>query len=141
MFELAWLRSLSEFLRNRSFGLAAIRVLDYGDTTYGIIDPYGYYVVNYKSEIYLLRDLNVAIKFFIKNKTVATSIVHSLYTVGLIDSLFSNPPSSSSKITKFILFTDNQPRRYTAIQLINRCLDLRVLDLSSSSSNDIDSGF
>lgn len=125
-----WLAQLDEYVQNRSYGLAAIRVLDYNDITFGIIEPYGYYLMNYKSEIYLLRNKSVAIKFYVNNNSVATSIVNTgALNISYIDALFTNPPAASSRLRKFILFHDQQPRSYTAIQLINRCLDLRIFYL------------
>lgn len=127
---LAWLAALGEYIKTKSFGLSAIRVLDYNNITFGIIEPYGYYVVNYNSEIYLMRDANICIKFRIKNETVTTSIVRTgRLDVGYIDALFSNPPESSSKIEKFILTYEKTPRHHTAISLINKCLDMRILHL------------
>lgn len=124
---LSWLSDIEKYIRNNSFGLAAIRVLEYNGATFGIIEPYGYYLINHKSEIYLMRSARVAIKFSVVNKTVATSIVQmGALNIGYIDALFVNPPVSSSKIEKFILFNDKFPRHYTAIQLINKCLDKRI---------------
>lgn len=127
---LSWLADLGKYIETKSYGLAAIRVLDYNGVTFGIIEPYGYYLFNYKSEIYLLRDHNIAIKFYVLNKKVATSIVKTgQLNIGYIDSLFTYPPSSSSTIEKFILEHDNNPRLHSAIELINRCLDLRIFSL------------
>ena len=127
---LSWLTELGEYIKNKSFGLAAIRVIDYNNITFGIIEPYGYYLINYQSEIYLMRDANICIKFRIKNNTVTTSIVKTgRLDIPYIDALFSNPPESSSKITKFILNRDKNPRHHTAISLINKCLEMRIFHL------------
>lgn len=127
---LHWLVELGNYIKNNSFGLASIRVLEYNNVTFGIIDPYGYYVINYNSEIYLLRDKNISIKFQVKDDKVTTAIVNTgRISIGYIDSLFMNPPVSSSKITKFVLFHNEMPRKYTAIQLINKCLDMRIFHI------------
>lgn len=124
---LAWLRDIADYIREHSYGLAAIRVFEYNQATYGIIEPYGYYVINYKSAIYLMRSERMCIKFFVKNDVVATSIVETgSITIGYMDSLFKNPPLAATKLQKFILFHDKYPRHYTAIALINKCLDLRI---------------
>lgn len=126
-----WLADISQYIREKSYGLAAIKVMEYDGATFGIIEPYGYYVVNYQSAIYLLRDANIAIKFYVRNEVVATAIVHTSLqiTAGYIDTLFAYPPASASRIEKFILFKDAMPRRYSAIQLINRCLDMQIFHL------------
>lgn len=127
---LSWLSDLAEYIQTKSYGLAAIRVFDYNNVTFGIIEPYGYYLFNYNSEIYLLRDHNIAIKFYVINKKVATSIVKTgQLNIGYIDLLFKYPPASTSTIEKFILVHDNNPRHHSAISLINRCLDLRIFSL------------
>ncbi|WBR61482.1 hypothetical protein [Drosophila suzukii associated hytrosavirus 1] len=132
MFSLTWLQEILTYIKTNSFGLPAIRVLEYDGATFGIIEPYGYYVVNYNSEIYLMRDANTSIKFYVQNDTVVTAIVHTGHvSIGYIDALFVNPPSSSSKITKFILYEDKTPRHHSAIQLINRCLDMRILQIGN----------
>lgn len=130
MFVTNWLDDLNVYIKENSYGLAAIRVVEYNNATYGIIEPYGYYIINYKSEIFLMRASNVAIKFFVRNDVVVTSITYTgEITIGFVDALFLNPPSSSSKIQKFVLFHDRNPRHYSAIQLINKCLDMRILHL------------
>lgn len=126
----SWLDDLGRYILEKSYGLAAVRVMDYNEATFGIIEPYGYYIVNYSSEIYLLRSSNVAIKFFVRDNIVATSITKmGQINIGFIDAIFMNPPSSSTRIEKFILFRDNYPRKYTAIQLINKCLDMRIFHM------------
>lgn len=131
MNSLSWLDELSDYIKNKSFGLAAIRVLDYNGITFGIIEPYGYYIINYKSEIYLLRSANVSIKFRVQNEKVVASVVHTgQVNISYIDALFASPPAASSKLKKFVLYRDRNPRTYTAIKLINRCLDLRILSLA-----------
>lgn len=125
---LSWLNDIEHYIHEKSFGLAAIRVFDYNGATFGLIEPYGYYLVNYNKSIYLMRDASIAVKFSVQNETVVTAVVQTgQLTVGYIDALFVSPPASSSKLTKFILFKDDQPRKYSAITLINRCLDLRIL--------------
>lgn len=126
-----WLHALGTYVREKSFGLAAIRVLECDNITFGIIEPYGYYIVNFDSEIYLMRGANVAIKFFVRDDRVATAVAQLGYkfSIGYIDAVFQSPPSNSSKISKFILFHDDMPRHHTAISLINRCLDMRILYL------------
>lgn len=125
---LAWLRDISDFIRENSYGLAAIRVFEHNDATYGIIEPYGYYIINYRSAIYLMRSQRMSIKFFVKNDVVATAVVETgSITISYLDSLFKNPPLAATKLQKFILFRDKFPRHYTAIALINRCLDMRIL--------------
>lgn len=125
-----WLNDLNDYIRSNSYGLASIRVLDFNNATFGIIDPYGYYIVNVDSAIYLLRDNHTLIKFQATDGTVTTSLVNSSrLTVGYIDNLFLNPPPTTSQLVKFVLFRDKMPRRYTAIELINRCLDLRILSI------------
>lgn len=127
---LGWLVDIGEYIKNKSYGIAAIRVLDYNNITFGIIEPYGYYLINYNSEIYLMRDVNICIKFRVKNKTVTTSIIKTgRLNIAYIDSLFSYPPVSSSKIEKFILTRDKNPHKHTAISLINKCLDMCIFHL------------
>lgn len=124
----SWLDNLSNYIQDKSFGLAAIRVMDYNMATFGIIEPYGYYLINYNGAIYLMRESNVAIKFYVRDGTkVVTAIVQTgQLTIGYIDALFQHPPPSSSQLHKFVLYSDDNPRKYSAIQLINRCLDLRI---------------
>lgn len=127
---MSWLNDLSRYIREKSYGLAAIRVIDYNNATFGIIEPYGYYLINYNSAIYLLRSANISIKFYVANDTVATAVVQTgQLNINFIDALFTNPPSSATKIEKFILFRDNFPRKYSAIALINRCLDLQIFHI------------
>lgn len=127
---LSWLTNLRDFIANNSFGRASIRVVEYNGATFGIIDPYGYYVVNYKSEIFLMRDKNISIKFAVKEDRVTTSAVNTgKIDIGYIDALFASPPPSSSQMVKFVLFEDSMPRKYTAIQLINRCLDMCIFNI------------
>lgn len=77
-----------------------------------------------------MRDVNIAIKFYVKNATVVTSVVQTgQLSIGYIDALFSSPPESSSKICKFVLFRDDNPRKYSAIALINRCLDMQIFHI------------
>lgn len=127
---LSWLSQLAAYIKTKSYGLAAIRVLEYNGITFGIIEPYGYFVFNYRSEIFVLRESNVAIKFFVRDEKVVTSVSHTgQVSMAYIDTLFANPPGSSSKIEKFILWRDKYPRRHTIISLINKCLDLRIFHL------------
>lgn len=127
---LNWLSELKNFITTNSFGLASIRVLDFNNITFGIIDPYGYYLFNFDSELYLFRDSNVAIKFKVIKDSVVTSLIQtSTISIGYIDNLFNNPPQSSSKLVKFVLFYDKMPQKYTAIELINRCLDLCIFHI------------
>lgn len=129
---LRWLVKLGEYIKEKSFGLTAIRVFDYNDVTFGIIEPYGYYVINTKNDIYLLRDVNLAIKFYIRDGKTVTSLVdlnNTNLTFGYIDNLFLNLPATASRVQKIILYNSDMPQYYTAIDLINRCLDLRILSL------------
>lgn len=125
----SWLVDMERYIRDQSYGPAAIRVMEYNGVTFGIIDPYGYYVVNRDGDVYLLRDRNVAIRFFVAKDQVSTAVVHLNESVGFIDALFANPPPSASQLEKFILFPNSNPKRYTAIQLINKCLDKGILSL------------
>lgn len=125
-----WLHDISEYIKINSYGLATIRVIDFNGITFGIIDPYGYYIMNYKSEIYLLRDHNIAFRFSAKKEEVILTIENTgLLSFNYIDTLFANPPISASKLKKFILFRDANPRKYTAIALINKCIDLQILEI------------
>lgn len=126
---LPWLLELAEYIKTKSFGLAAIRVLEYNNITFGIIEPYGYYLFNYKSQIYLMRDLNICIKFYVKDDTVVTAVKKTHLTITYIDSLFTHPPDSATKIKKFILVKDDTPHYHTVIYLINKCLDMRIFHL------------
>lgn len=127
---LLWLEDLVQYIRSQSYGQAAIRVMDHKGITYGIIEPYGYYVINYKANIFLIREKNIAIRFFVRDERVVTSLINTNYiTMEYIDALFDNPPISSSKIVKFVLFKDDYPKKYSVIHLINRCINLRIFEL------------
>lgn len=126
----SWLNDLSRYIRQKSYGLATIRVMEYNGITFGIIEPYGYYIINNLDQIYLFRGSNIAIKFFVQNNNVATSVVDMYhFNIGYIDALFTNPPPSSTLIENFVLFRDNFPRKYTAISLINKCIDLQIFHI------------
>ncbi|ACD03463.1 hypothetical protein MdSGHV004 [Musca domestica salivary gland hypertrophy virus] len=127
----SWLVDMQRYVRDNSYGPPAIRVLQLHGITYGIIDPYGYYVMNDSDSIYLLRDRNIAIKFSVRDGNVVTSIVHLVdgATMGFIDGLMTNPPSSATRIEKYVLYTSTMPQRYSVIELLNRCLDMGILGL------------
>lgn len=127
---LSWLVDIADYIKNNSYGLPAVRVLEYNGITFGIVEPYGYYILNYNSSLFLLRDKNTAIKFYVLKDTVFTSIEQTgRITQTYIDFLFQNPPKSASIIEKFILFRDENPRKHTVINIINKCLDLQIFEL------------
>lgn len=127
---LALLRSLVAFVRSNSFGLAAARVLEYDGARFAVIEPYGYYVINYGRVLYLLRDANVAIKFYVQNGSVVTALASTgRVSAGYVDALFAYPPASASQVAKFVLFRDSEPRHHSAISLLNRCLELGIFEL------------